>query len=141
MQFLRTKNGFTLVQVIFIIVVLGLLGGIMVKMFGVQSRTTTLSHQGIRAYYAAKSALEWGTNKTLSSSNGDCFSNDTYSSQDFFNSTINFQITMNCTNETYTEGDENCTWYRLRAKAEYGDPGDLDYVSRTLTLQLVNSTD
>jgi len=135
MQFLRTKNGFTLVQVIFIIVVLGLLGGIMVKMYAVQSRTTTLSHQGIRAYYAAKSALEWGTNRTLSSSNGNCFSNQTYKS------TLNFRITVNCTNETYIEGDENFTWYRLRAKAEYGETSDLDYVSRTLTLQLVNSKD
>jgi len=110
----------------------------MVKMFGVQSRTTTLSHQGIRAYYAAKSALQWGTNRTLST--GACIANSSYTAQEFFNSTINFQITMNCTSETYIEGNENCTWYRLKAEAEYGDYRDLDYVSRTLTLQLVNAT-
>ena len=134
MQFLRTKNGFTLVQVIFIIVVLGLLGGIMVKMYGVQTRTTTLSHQGIRAYYAAKSALEWGTNQTLS--DNDC------SDVDNANLTIgNFDVEMNCTNQTYTEGSERYNWFRLKATAKYGDYSNPDFVQRKLTMQIVNATD
>ena len=135
MQFLRTKNGFTLVQVIFIIVVLGLLGGVMVKMYGVQSRTTTLSHQGIRAYYAAKSALEWGTNQTLSDDNcTDINENGTWEIG-------NFDVEMNCTNQTYTEGSERYNWFRLKATAKYGDYNNPDFVQRKLTMQLVNSTD
>ena len=129
------KYGFTLVVVIFIIVVLGLLGGVMVKMYSVQSRSTTLSHQGIRAYYAAKSALEWGKNKTLSTDT--CVANATYSAQEFFGGDINFSISMNCTKEVYTEGSSNYSWYRLTAVAKQGEEEGLDYVSRKLTLQLV----
>ncbi|MFW6414856.1 MAG: hypothetical protein ACOCZ2_00945 [Thermodesulfobacteriota bacterium] len=131
------KYGFTLVQAIFIIVVLGLLGGVMVKMFGVQSRTTTLSHQGIRAYYATKSALEWGTNQTLS--DNDC-------------TTVNnaggwrigkFNVGVNCTNQTYHVGKDKVNWFRLTANAtsRYAGPESPDYVSRTLTMQIVNATD
>lgn len=123
--------GFTLVQTIFIIVVLGLLGAFMVTMFGVQSRTTTLSHQGIRAYYAAQSGLEWGKNYTLS--NNTCFNDDTLSVN-------NFEVSLNCTTETYTEGSADIRWFRVNATAEYATPDSPDYVRRKVTVQLVNAT-
>ena len=125
--------GFTLVQAIFIIVVLGLLGTFMVTMLGVQSRTTTLSHQGIRAYYAAQSGLEWGKNYTLE--NDACFNATTFSPVN------NFEVTLNCTSETYTEASDNVRWFRLNATAEYDvDPDSPDYVRRSVSVQMLNAS-
>ena len=127
--------GFTLVQAIFIIVVLGLLGSFMVTMFGVQSRTTTLSHQGIRAYYAAQSGLEWAKNRTLtpgnncSDVNGDGWKIN------------NFYVNASCTSKTYTVGSDEVQWFRLNATAEYDVSTDSpDYVRRKVTVQVVNAT-
>ncbi len=137
MKKISPKNGYTLVQAIFVIVVLSMLGAAMVKMFRVQTQTTSLSHQGIRAYYAAKSALEWGKNKTIH--NSTCF--PSYIGSDFFDDDLNFTITLNCTSNTYTEGNNIYTWYRLNSKAEYGEFEDLDYVCRKLTVQVINATE
>jgi len=129
------ENGFTLVQAIFIIVVLGLLGTFMITMFQVQTHTTTLSHQGIRAYYAAKSGLEWGKNYTLT--NDDCFA------QSDGNLTVgNFQVNMTCSNNTFTEGNETRMWFQLNATAEpVGINVDSpDYVRREMSMELVNAT-
>jgi len=123
--------GFTLIQAIFIVVVLGLLGSFMVSMFQVQTLTPTLANQGIRAYYAAKSGLEWGKNHTLS--NDACFADDTLNLD-------TFQVDMSCQEETYTEGSKTYKWFRLKATAEHGSPGDMDYARRKLTMQLVNIT-
>ncbi|MEF8942036.1 MAG: hypothetical protein V5B78_04505, partial [Desulfohalobiaceae bacterium] len=37
-------------------------GMFMLNWFQIQSRTTTLSYQGIRAFYVDRSGLEWGKN-------------------------------------------------------------------------------
>ena len=106
----------------------------MVTMFQVQSRTTTLSHQGVRAYYAARGGLEWAKNYTLS--NDACFDDDTS-----FSPVHNFKISLNCTNETYTEGSDEIQWFRLSATAKYNvDSDSPDYVQRKVTVQLVNAT-
>ena len=135
MRCFSRNSGFTLVQVIFIIVVLGMLGAFMVTMFRVQSQTTTLSHQGIRAYYAAKSGLEWGTNQTLSDNNCSDVDNQSWEIG-------NFEVEIGCTNQTYKEGSETVNWFRLKSSANSSaNQESPDYVSRTLTMQIVNSTD
>ncbi len=56
----NNQKGFTLVQAVFILVVLSLIGVAMVRLSGVQSSTSVLALQGARAYQAARSGLEWG---------------------------------------------------------------------------------
>ena len=124
-----TSAGFTLIQAIFIVVVLGLLGSFMVAMFQVQTLTPTLANQGIRGYYAAKSGLEWGKNHTLS--NDACFADDTLNLD-------TFQVEMSCQEGNYTEGSKTYKWFRLKAIAEHGSPGDMDYARRKATMQLVS---
>jgi len=51
--------GFTLVGTIFLITVLALLGGYMLRMSAVQHTSSGLSSQGIRAHFAALSGMEW----------------------------------------------------------------------------------
>ena len=135
MRYEHQNSGFTLIQAIFIIVVLGMLGAFMVTMFGVQSRTTTLSHQGIRAYYAAQSGLEWAKNRTLTTNKCTAVNkNGTWSIN-------NFEVNASCTSETYTEGSDDIQWFRLNATAKYDvSPESPDYVQRKVTVQLVNAT-
>jgi len=138
MRYRHQNSGFTLVQAIFIIVVLGLLGSFMVTMFGVQSRTTTLAHQGIRAYYAAQSGLEWAKNRTLDTDN--CTAVNTAPS-DWDNDFSNYVVNVSCNSETYEEGNKRIKWFRLNATAEYNvSPDSPDYVQRKVTVQVVNAT-
>lgn len=53
------QKGFTIVSAIFILVILSLLGLAMVTVNAVMQTTSAQSTQGVRAYYAAKSGLEW----------------------------------------------------------------------------------
>ena len=57
---INNQNGFTLVQAIFILVVLALLGTYMVSLSTVQQSTTTQAVLQARAYQAARAGLEWG---------------------------------------------------------------------------------
>ena len=108
----------------------------MITMFRVQSQTTTLSHQGIRAYYAAKSAMEWGTNQTLSDNN--CTDINSAASWEIGN----FDVNVNCTNQTYRVGSKTVNWFRLNATANssYANKESPDFVQRKLTMQIVNAT-
>jgi MSHA biogenesis protein MshP len=54
------QRGFTLVQAIFVLVVLGLLGAYMVTLGTVQQATSTQALLQARAYQAARAGLEWG---------------------------------------------------------------------------------
>lgn len=55
----RHQTGFTIVSAIFILVILSMLGLAMVTVNAVMQTTSAQSTQGVRAYYAAKSGLEW----------------------------------------------------------------------------------
>lgn len=55
----HSQRGFTLVGTIFLITVLALLGGYMLRMSAVQHTASGLSAQGIRAHFAASSGMEW----------------------------------------------------------------------------------
>ena len=56
---MKHQAGFSLVMAIFILLVLGLLGGYMVTLQGVQTQTTLDALQGARAYQAARAGIEW----------------------------------------------------------------------------------
>jgi len=53
------QKGFTLVSTIFIIVVLAILGSFITVLATVQHISTAQSLEGVRAYYAAYSGMEW----------------------------------------------------------------------------------
>lgn len=58
-RYYRNQAGFTIVSAIFILVILSLLGLAMVTVNAVMQTTSAQSAQGVHAYYAAKSGLEW----------------------------------------------------------------------------------
>jgi MSHA biogenesis protein MshP len=120
------QKGFTLVQAIFILVVLGLLGVVMVRLIGVQTSTGVMALQGARAYHAARSGLEWGAARANAGE-----------SCDGSMMIGNFNVAVNCSSDSFTEGPIGpYSIHRIHSVAEYGSYGSGDYVSRRAEMKV-----
>jgi len=125
---LNNQHGFTLVQAIFVLVVLALLGTYMVRLSTVQQATATQSLIQARVYHAARSGLEWGI-KQVSDNHG-CFSNSTFNIDAY-------PVQMVCTlTGTYSEGVSTYGVYKLQSVASFADISSPDYVSRKLEVTI-----
>jgi MSHA biogenesis protein MshP len=123
---LKTDSGFTLVQAIFILVVLSLLGVVMVSLIGVQSSTSLFALQGSRAYQAARSGLEWGASRA--SSGQSCDGTMTIEG---------FSVAVTCRSQSFTEGSTGpYDVYLISATATFGSYGSPDYVSRRAEMKV-----
>ena len=123
---LKNNAGFTLVQAIFILVVLALLGVAMMRLIGVQSSTSVFALQGARAYQAARSGLEWGA--AQASAGNSC--NGTMTVE-------NFSVDVTCSNQQFTEGPIGpYDVYRISATATFGSYGSPDFVSRRAEMKV-----
>lgn len=122
----NNQKGFTLVQAIFILVVLGLLGMVMVRLIGVQTSTGVMALQGARAYHAARSGLEWGAARA--SAGQPCGGSMMID---------NFGVTVNCSSESFTESSVGpYSIHRIQSVAEYGSYGSVGFVSRRVEMKL-----
>ena len=121
---INNQNGFTIVQAIFILVVLALLGTYMVKLSTVQQSTTTQALLQARAYQAARSGVEWGTKRVIDAS--DCFADSTWLVD-------GYTVSASCRRSgPFNEGGDDIYIYNLTAVATFADIGSPDYVSRTV---------
>ncbi|MCR4333063.1 MAG: hypothetical protein NUV34_10265, partial [Sulfuricaulis sp.] len=68
----KHERGFALVAAIFIVVVLAMLGIMMVTIGGMERATASAAVQGARAFYAARSGVEWGTFGALNNTAPTC---------------------------------------------------------------------
>ena len=126
LSILKNKAGFTLVQAIFILVVLSLLGVGMMRMIGVQSSTSVFALQGARAYQAARSGLEWGAARASVGSS--C--NGTVTVEDFM-------VNVVCSSQSFTEGPIGpYDVFRINATATFGNYGSSDYISRRAEMKV-----
>ncbi len=125
---LRNSRGFTLVNAIFILVVLAALGAFMVTMSGVQSRTPVLALQGARAYQAAQTGIEWGIARAVA---GSCSASTSFAVE-------GFAVTVSCSTAAapIVEGASTYNVYELDALASSGTYGAGDYVSRRMTARV-----
>lgn len=131
---LHKQRGFTIVMAIFILVVLGLLGGYMVRLSGVQHATSTYALQGARAYQAARAGLGWAIAKI--SAGGGCV--DVNAQTALTLSDIpGFTVNLTCTLVSYQEGSDNPKIYHINAHSEFGAYDGVDYVSRELEASIV----
>lgn len=67
----RRSAGIGIVTAIFLLVVLSGLAAALVALSGTQSQSSALDEQGVRAYQAARSGIEWGVYRHLRE-NGGC---------------------------------------------------------------------
>lgn len=125
----NNQHGFTLVQAVFVLVVLGLLGVAMMRLSGLQSSTSVFALQGARAYQAARSGLEWGAARAAT---GNCNDN-----AGFELSVDNFDVDVVCSSLQFREGPLGLyDVYQLRATATFGSYGSPDYISRRLEMKV-----
>ncbi|SDZ90066.1 MSHA biogenesis protein MshP [Desulfuromusa kysingii] len=126
LSFSKKQSGFTLVQAIFILVVLSLLGLVMVRMIGVQSSTSVFALQGARAYQAARSGLEWGAARAKAGES--C------------NGTLDldsFNVNVLCSSQPFTEGSIGpYDVYHINATATFGSYGSPDFISRRVQMKV-----
>ncbi|MDW7645057.1 MAG: pilus assembly protein MshP [Desulfuromonadales bacterium] len=118
----RNQKGYTLVNALFILVVLAALGAFMVTMSGVQSRTPVLALQGARAYQAAQTGIEWGIAQSAA---GVCTASSAFIVE-------GFAVTLACTATPVSEGTTTYNVYEISALAEMGSYGTPEYVSRRI---------
>ena len=128
------QQGFTIVMAIFILVVLGLLGGYMVRLSGVQHATSTYALQGARAYQAARAGLGWAIAEI--NAGGGCVDVNAQTAL-ALPDLHGFTVKLTCTLATYQEASDNPAIYQLAALSEFGAYGGADYVSRELEMAMV----
>jgi MSHA biogenesis protein MshP len=130
---INNQNGFTIVQAIFILVILSLLGAYMVRLGTVQQSTSTQALLQARAYLAAQAGLEWGIYKVTTTHSCATWDAGTPKIE-------GFSVGVECEkSDLYYEGDDEIYIYNLKATASYPDVdalSNLDYVSRTLRVTI-----
>ena len=126
-------RGFSLVSVIFLLVVLSGLAAYMATVSGVQHLSITQSVHGAQAQFAERSGLEWAIDDIVNSaaSNLDC-SPGSVSFSLTGGATAGFDVAVACTVSSVTEGSSVYSLYALTATATRGSIGNLDHAARTL---------
>ncbi len=133
---MKQQHGFTIVMAMFILVVLALLGGYMVRLSGVGHATSTYTLQGARAYQAAKAGLGWAIAKIKADGTAACAE---INNQSAFTlpGISGFTVKLTCSYTTYAEGSQNPKIYKLSSRSEFGAYAGNDYVSRALEVSIV----
>lgn len=126
------QSGFALVAAMFLLVVLGMLAGYLVRIAGQSTETATVALLDARAYAAADSALEWAVQRAQTNpaalgcgAGGTAFPVPGPGLGDF-------SATVSCTATAVDEAGIAYTTYRLVATAARGASGAADFVSRAV---------
>ena len=132
----KLQRGFSLVTAIFLLVVLGGLGAMMMTFFTAQQQSSALDVVGTRAYHAARAGIEWGAYQVLQNPGGafatGCGGAPTALAPGTFLGTLaTFDVSVACTVNTYIDGS-TVTVYRLTATASRGAAGQADNVERQI---------
>ena len=129
-------GGFTLVTTIFFIVVLAALGLFMATISSTQRATSTFAIVGPRAWFAARSGMEWGAATALAG--GTCFPSPTTFALNG-GTTTGYSVALTCSETTVTEGPATYNVYNLQVVAFRGVPNGEDYFSRTLNASVTDA--
>jgi len=120
-------RGFSLVAVLFLIVVVAALGAFAVRIGAGQQQTVNLALMGARALSAANSGIEYGAARAFDTGGSVCASSTALT---LTGPGLNgFSVDVTCVPTTHTDPD-NTTTYRIGATAYWGTYGQPDYVSR-----------
>ena len=124
----RKQRGFSLITAIFLLLVVA---GLVVYMLNIRvAQQTTLVYgvQGARAMLAARSGIEWGIHRALTT--GNCPAEPPFSLADPALSA--FLIDVSCSESDHLEGTTSITTFQLTSIARAGGFGSLDYVQRQI---------
>lgn len=125
----KLQRGFVMMAGIFLLVVLAALGAYMVSFANTQKLNIAQDIQGSRAYWAARSGLEWAVS-TILSSPPLCPSVSSLTVDDF-----NVSVSFTC--QTYNESgfEKTLYWFNSIARSA-GNVGGLGQVERSLSASI-----
>lgn len=142
------QRGFALISALFLLIVLAALGVYMVSISSTEHYTALYAIQSAKAYYAARSGIEWGT--TEATTNG-CAAADTGGTPLTPGGALSgFSVIVSCTNPNtigtgqYSESQLTNSYnvYAITATAyttniAFGNPG---YASRRIRVTITTAT-
>lgn len=118
--FKTAQRGFSIVTAVFLVVILALLGVFIVSITGLQQSSQALDVQGVRAYQAARTGIEWGAYRVLDPNNAlaaalpACPASPTHLTG-LAGSLSAFTVTVTCSSTDTTEGNRNIRVFQLVA--------------------------
>ena len=128
---INNQSGFTIVQAIFILVILSALGSAMVKVSELQNHSSATSYLQSQALFAARSGLEWAAAHVRTDEDWDC--NYSYTLKDMNIKTLcgKTEVQDELTHQIYAI-------YTIQSRAVYGNFGDPDYVERSVYGEVIS---
>ncbi|MDM7323012.1 MAG: pilus assembly protein MshP [Gammaproteobacteria bacterium] len=121
---MKQDQGFSIITVVFVLVVLAGLGAVMAQLGTAQHLGMAMAQDGRQAYYAARAGLEWGRDRLVR--DNVCTTSSLVIE--------GFAVTVQCqAGMSVTEGSQRFTSYLLTSTASLHD-GVLGTVSRELQM-------
>lgn len=137
------QRGFSIITAIFLLVVLGGLGTMMVTFFVAQQQSSALDVMGSRAYQASRAGIEWAAFKVNQQSAGAQWVGcgtlvpPLFSAGDLGGDLSPFSVTLACSAASATEAASTIWVYNLTSTASFGGlAGSSDYVARVISVKM-----
>lgn len=119
------QRGFAIISAIFLLVILSALGAFMLTLSNTQHLTSAQDIQGSRAYWVAKSGVQWAAASIHTAAA--CPASPTSLTLD------GFSVTVTCAANTYTEGTDSKIVYWVQSTAAAGGSvGSVGYAERVV---------
>lgn len=107
----RSQHGFAAIAGIFILIVLGGIGVVLITVFGAQQRSAAFDWLGTQAYQSARAGIEFGTVNALA---GNCPANTAIAMPGSLSA---FRVLVTCAAAAHVEGGNNVTTFEISATA------------------------
>lgn len=139
----NNQRGFSIITAIFLLVVLGGLGAMMVTFFVAQQQSSALDVMGSRAYQASRAGIEWAAFNVNQQPAGTQWAGcGTLVTPLFSAGTLGgdlspFSVTLTCGAASAVDGTATIWVYNLTSTASFGgSAGSPDYVERVINVKL-----
>jgi len=132
------QSGFSIMSAIFIVVILALVGSYIVSLASLTVASGNLTVQGTKAYFAAKSGLEWGIYQVAPVGGAGPYNCPTSPTTLTFSQggLKSFKTVVTCTQAAFTEGSVNYNIFQITSVGQYGTAG-ADFALRQLYVTVV----
>ncbi|PCH57809.1 MAG: hypothetical protein COC15_00405 [Legionellales bacterium] len=138
---MKNNRGIALISAIFILVVLSVAAAAIVRIAGISSITSTLGLDSTRAYFAAKTGIEWGAMQIMNSPiSGTCSSLNGLAVPNAQAGLKNFTIDVFCIHSgPFDESGVDVNIFTITSVAQKGTMNTVDYVRRTVEMAVTVS--
>jgi MSHA biogenesis protein MshP len=128
----KIHKGFSIITAIFLLVVLGTLGTLMVTFFAAQQQSSAIDVQGSKAYQASRAGIEWAAYNIRQQTAGTLWAGCAAVPSPLFSAGA---LLTDLSSFTVT----TIVLYDLTSTANSGGvPGNADYVERVVSVKIEN---